>query len=1012
MSNIDIVARLQLRAEQFSSETGARFAEMKTRAAATAQDVKTSFLSSLGDVEKIAAKSLAMPKTVSGSLNLSTEIAELQKSAVAADQRAIALRELSMAQTAAASTGRVDADAMRQEADAAAVASLNAEKYAASLRDRAAGLQVVQSELDKTKSLTMSDGQAMDQATKSSGNLSVAKAMLQHQIRAVADSFAAGLPISMIFGEHIAEIGEMMAIYGSASEKGGKETEAASASMVEGGKSALETGKSVGEAAESFKGFGAKAAMVGEFMSGPWGLALIAGAAVLAPFVGKMIEGNHALDEAVEKLKKDAEQSEIAAQAKDKFAKSEAGLAAAIRDQLAASNKEIAAEKDAAEQAVETAKAHFDETVAIRRKTQALLEQAEARLKVFSTPGASDARLAPAKGDAEAGLSNIQQALRANSAALISAQQELNNTIVALADQAAERAIDPLDQINKRYKDMEIAAKNAARGNIALTASLQARLTVMKRNRQADIDAYNESQQTHRTKQAPSLGNQLEAEQGQRLFASASSYKGLDENRDNGALRTLFSKANENVDPKMTAWCAAFVNAVLATNGLPGTGSLSARSFLGYGTSTDKPEKGDIVVARRGTGNQGHVGFYQGTDAKGNIQVLGGNTGDKVATETVKRSDVLGFRRAPTAAESYKADEEAQKRLLELQQRSGDEIARISANWDEQPRLIDRARLETAKLDEIITSLGKQERTPAIQAEIDAAQRGKQIIQDGLQRPFDDYVKSQREGLAIGQLTLQGREVEASALSEALRLQQQMGPLTEAQLATVLRIAEQQQKIADAIEDQRRVVGLYSGAVGDLQQSFDTFLTGLRSKPGAAIKDLASGIVGSFQHLQNSLISEQLFGGMQRDIERYVAQQGGGTTPEEMLRQQLSSAGDVLNGQVDRTGTALDAFIRQVDDVTEQLRGIGRSGPTSAAVTPRDLLSPGTLGDLRAQAAVEAVQRSPANGNAPDAATQALATETEKNTKALMSASSIYSKVGASFVTRLENMTGVKLPAS
>ena len=42
MSNFDIIARLQLSADQFSSETGKRFAEMKARAASAADEMDSS----------------------------------------------------------------------------------------------------------------------------------------------------------------------------------------------------------------------------------------------------------------------------------------------------------------------------------------------------------------------------------------------------------------------------------------------------------------------------------------------------------------------------------------------------------------------------------------------------------------------------------------------------------------------------------------------------------------------------------------------------------------------------------------------------------------------------------------------------------------------------------------------------------------------------------------------------------------------------------------------------------
>ena len=53
MANNDIIARLQLRAEQFSSDTGKAFAEMNQRAASSAQQVKQSFNSSFAEVQRL-----------------------------------------------------------------------------------------------------------------------------------------------------------------------------------------------------------------------------------------------------------------------------------------------------------------------------------------------------------------------------------------------------------------------------------------------------------------------------------------------------------------------------------------------------------------------------------------------------------------------------------------------------------------------------------------------------------------------------------------------------------------------------------------------------------------------------------------------------------------------------------------------------------------------------------------------------------------------------------------------
>jgi uncharacterized protein (TIGR02594 family) len=129
----------------------------------------------------------------------------------------------------------------------------------------------------------------------------------------------------------------------------------------------------------------------------------------------------------------------------------------------------------------------------------------------------------------------------------------------------------------------------------------------------------------------------------------AKSFLGASETRDTEVLSGFFSKAGgQKLSPAETAWCAAFVNAALGASGQKGTGTLLARDFLKFGTATNKPQQGDIVVLSRGNSSwQGHVGFYAGRDANGNILVLGGNQGDKVSIAPYAANRVLGFRSPP-----------------------------------------------------------------------------------------------------------------------------------------------------------------------------------------------------------------------------------------------------------------------------------------------------------------------------------------------------------------------------
>ena len=128
----------------------------------------------------------------------------------------------------------------------------------------------------------------------------------------------------------------------------------------------------------------------------------------------------------------------------------------------------------------------------------------------------------------------------------------------------------------------------------------------------------------------------------------AGAQMGLNERDQNAALSEYMANGGVNLDPAVTAWCAAFVNASLAQAGQEGTGSNMARSFMEWGQPVDTPQPGDVAVFSRGdpNGPYGHVGFFQGYDDNGNIRVLGGNQGDSVSVASYGADRLLGFRRA------------------------------------------------------------------------------------------------------------------------------------------------------------------------------------------------------------------------------------------------------------------------------------------------------------------------------------------------------------------------------
>lgn len=105
---------------------------------------------------------------------------------------------------------------------------------------------------------------------------------------------------------------------------------------------------------------------------------------------------------------------------------------------------------------------------------------------------------------------------------------------------------------------------------------------------------------------------------------------------------------NAGVTDDETAWCAAFVGAMLHRSGAKGTGKLNARSYLEWGVPVDRKDAkpGDVVIFKRGNSSwQGHVAFFV-KDKGALIEVLGGNQSNAVNVKGYQASQLLGIRRA------------------------------------------------------------------------------------------------------------------------------------------------------------------------------------------------------------------------------------------------------------------------------------------------------------------------------------------------------------------------------
>ncbi len=123
---------------------------------------------------------------------------------------------------------------------------------------------------------------------------------------------------------------------------------------------------------------------------------------------------------------------------------------------------------------------------------------------------------------------------------------------------------------------------------------------------------------------------------------------------DNPTILAMLKLDNEWPQNDEVPWCSAFMNHICWLARLPRSKSLMARSWLGIGKgiTLDQAEAGDVIILKRGTGDQpgpevlnapGHVGFYAGRTGD-LIEILGGNQGDQVKISRYPKSRLLGVR--------------------------------------------------------------------------------------------------------------------------------------------------------------------------------------------------------------------------------------------------------------------------------------------------------------------------------------------------------------------------------
>lgn len=198
-----------------------------------------------------------------------------------------------------------------------------------------------------------------------------------------------------------------------------------------------------------------------------------------------------------------------------------------------------------------------------------------------------------------------------------------------------------------------------------------------------------------------------------------------------------------------------------------------------------------------------------------------------------------------------------------------------------------------------------EEQRRSLEALKASAEGLKPVVEDGLLKPFNDYLESARERAQVDNLLLQGREDEAEALKVILGLEKQMGPLQQEQRDAVLGVVEAERQRAQAMEKQQEMIGAYLDATRSVRSEIEAIFAG---------QGKLSNFKQIFRQLNARVLTERLFGDSLRGVEDYVK------------RNTFGPAVDGLARDTGRAGAAARAFADDLDQAGRTARGTGGAG--------------------------------------------------------------------------------------
>lgn len=802
-----------------------------------------------------------------------------------------------------------------------------------------AALKAVDGAFAATEKAAKEYAAALDRADKSAAALARAQTLATVEITSAKSALAAGKTnitqynqalietksaLSLVQRAHsaavsdIGKIGPVAAVSAAQARAGyhqfGQQIQDVAVQLRGGTNIGVIVAQQGGQIADAVAMMGGRFSGLAKFLSGPWGAAVILGTSLLVDLVAGLFNTGDAADKGgsgMEKLSSSLDISKASYKT----------LTEVVNEYNKAQGKSTALTYEAIEAAQKSARAKLAEA-----------ESTLAQMEAAALQSNPDENLA--------GAAYLQlKGLRAEVDRLKGAAADAD---IAAATERAKQATDTDYAIKLSFDREEDKWRAKRKAGLIDEAELTKRLTSLEGARRDFTDKWQRDhretgRQSGRTADNAQFGSPVS---GYRLTGK------FGENRGNHA------HAGLDMAVKVGTPVYATQDGLVSFAGAAGGYGNLVKINHGAGTETRyghlsrfavgdnaQVQKGELIGYSGGARGAEGAGDSKGPHLHYEVRINGKAVDPTKGIFPVDTSTVADRGQQAADALANKQKRHAEQ-LDALSNRSAESIARITEQWDAQPKAIDGAVQSVrglsktmSDLEEVLVndgSLTDAMRDSLAQMYKDA-QAAKGTIVEGLLRPFEELNQQSERRLQLQTLSAQGRDAEANALQDIWAIEEKLGTQEEirakiaadlaagrtdeaAALQSVLdqypQLIQQakdravhEQAVSEQLDRQRENIGQYLDATRSVKQELVSIGSG-------------QGSLGNFnkifKNLNSQVLVEKVFGSSFRDFDKWVQGQSG-----------LGPSVDHLAGETDRAGSAAGKFADAINSATSQISNPG-----------------------------------------------------------------------------------------